>query len=103
MQRTSADVETKLREEWRKKLQEAVTRTRGPVRVGGRIDRFRGMPITLWPEHVVDGANGFVMVEIDGWDLHELYTVLVDSDGPEGCCAGCTKLPQGWCRTCDEQ
>jgi hypothetical protein len=65
----------KIREEWRRKLT---------------------------PKSPVHGPNGFPQIEIGGWDLHELYTILVDDEGPEGCCAGCTILPPGWCSLCDK-
>jgi hypothetical protein len=57
----------------------------------------------LTPKSPVHGPNGFPQIEIGGWDLHELYTILVDDEGPEGCCAGCTMLPPGWCSLCDKQ
>ena len=49
-----------------------------------------------------DGPMGLLELRLDGWDLHELYTVLVaPTFEQEGCCAGCAELPAGWCRTCD--
>lgn len=93
MGKTAIRVHDRARREWRARLQAAVD--------AAKVQRGRGR----WPPslQVVVGAVGTITIELDGWELHELYTILVDSDGPEGCCAGCTKLPKGWCRTCDEQ
>lgn len=69
-----------LEREWREKLETAVA----------RVPKLRRLVR--------------VAVVLDFFDVHELYTVLVDPSGePESCCAGCTRLPPGWCPSCDEQ
>lgn len=72
--RTPEQIEARLRAEWRGKLESCV---------GG------------FDEH------GCFLLLLSGWDVHELYTALVDPLGSEGCCAGCTRLPPGWCAACD--
>lgn len=50
----------------------------------------------------VCGPFGGATLNLDGWRVHELYTLVHrDANLPEGCCAGCHQLPPGWCRTCD--
>lgn len=69
-----------LRKEWRARLETAVM----------RVPNLRRLVR--------------VALVLDFFDVHELYTVLVDPSGePESCCAGCTRLPPGWCPSCDEQ
>lgn len=79
--------------EWGAKLRDAVDACRRRVWTR-RGDA--GAPICSGP------TGHRVELQIDGWDLHELYTVLVDPNGPEGCCAGCSLLPEGWCANCDQ-
>lgn len=72
-----------------------------------RVARIRaGWKATLqsgvvFADRPVNGPRGSVRIAVNGWDLHELYTLLVEPDGEEGCCAGCTILPPGWCAGCD--
>ena len=62
---------------------------------------------TIWPMPFVIGpcinGDGSAVLVLDGFDLHELYSVFVDSSGPEGCCAGYARLPLGWCESCDRE
>lgn len=80
--RTPEEIELRVRAEWQRKLQQCVLRGAVPI------------------PRVVD-ADTHYELHLDGWDVHELYTVLVEPIGPEGCCAGCTRLPPGWCAACD--
>lgn len=70
------------------------------------FQRIRGSNRQRWKQKlefaVLTGFTGQMTLTIDSFERHELYTFLVDSDGPEGCCAGCTELPEGWCKSCDE-
>lgn len=100
--KTPDEVEQRVRVEWREKLQAAVM---GLV-IGP--DGQRRAPARGSTGHPLTGPHGGVLLPLNGWDVHELYTVLVDPLGvlsgeSEGCCAGCARLPEGWCRTCDEQ
>jgi hypothetical protein len=74
---------------------------------GDRDEQMRQSEKRRWrqkltPVNAVSGPSGAMLMPLDGWDLHELYTRLVEPQGEEGCCAGCTILPPGWCSLCDK-
>jgi hypothetical protein len=73
-----------------------------------RVKFARAWACKLAPRRPVNGPAGWVQPVLDGFDLHELYTLVVDGSGAdsvkhEGCCAGCSRLPPGWCVQCDKQ
>lgn len=74
--------------------------TKNPI-----AERWRGLLYEAFSDDYasVAGPKGTGLLPLDGWDLHELYTLTVDREGPEGCCAGCTRLPRGWCALCDKE
>lgn len=90
--RSEQEIKERAREEWLTKLGAAILKSKWG---SSRVHAVAG-PIVL-------DEPGLVSLDLDGFDLHELYTRLVDNTGPEGCCAGLSRLPVGWCRTCDAQ
>lgn len=74
------------------------------VRLGERHpDRVLEQVRSEWRQKLEASVKNGGNLVLDHWDLHELYTGFVESSGPEGCTAGCTILPPGWCATCDSQ
>jgi hypothetical protein len=58
-----------------------------------------------WKERLAAVLKGRqpMMLHLDVFAFHDAYTQLVDPEGEEGCCAGCARLPFGWCVNCDMQ